>query len=289
MLTKYVGLLGVPSDLGANRDGSRYGAKIAKEHVIKALDKIKVKYKDFGNIFVPKALHIDEGKRRHYTTIKALGRAYKVKRKWNIDKCFPIIFGGDHSITMFNLMEMSKYRKIGLLYFDSHGDFNTPQITPSGNIHGMVVSRIVGRCLMDLLPDRQKFCREDTVVLMGTRNLDKEEKQLLKKSKVTVINMKDIKRMGCKKAMMKALKIVNKGTDGFHLSIDLDVVDPKFAPAVSTPVKGGFSKKDLLKIMKMCHDSNVLSADFVEYIPKEDKKCLTAKTIAEAVVTLIGY
>jgi len=286
-MKKYLGLLGIPSDLGANRDGSGKAPQIIKKHLIPLLKKANIKFRDFGKVVVPKPLHLYEGKKRHLPSIKAVAKAFTVKNKWNIEKCFPIIFGGDHSITIFPVWYHSQKLRLGLLYFDSHGDFNTPKTSPSGNIHGMVVSRCVGKSLLDLLPDKKKFLKEENVVLMGTRNLDKEEKKLLKKSKVRVIDMKTIKKIGCKKAMEQALKIVNKNTDGFHLSIDLDVVDPKHAPAVSTPVKGGFTKSDLLQIMKMCHNSNIISADFVEYIPKEDKNCKTAKTIAEAVMNLI--
>jgi arginase len=281
-----VGLLGVPSDLGANKDGSRNGARVLRKSVGKALKKNSINFTDYGDIVVPKALHVAEGKKRHYPAIKQLARLYIRKKKFSSD--FPLIFGGDHSITMFHMHWLSQRKKVGLLYFDSHGDFNTPQSTPSGNIHGMVVARCVGRTLLDLMPDRKKFCDEKNVVLMGIRELDEKEKKMLHSSKITIITMKDIKRMGCVTAIQKALKIVNTGTEGFHLSIDLDVVDPLYAPAVSTPVKGGLSKRDLINVMKLVRKHNVLSADFVEYIPTLDKKGKTASIVTEAALQLVG-
>ncbi|HLG25738.1 MAG TPA: arginase, partial [Candidatus Gracilibacteria bacterium] len=200
-------------------------------------------------------------------------------------KNFPVLLGGDHSVNIPFIRAAAKKaaakkQKIGLLWLDAHGDFNTPQTTSSGNVHGMVVSQLTG---LWGVGSANKSVAPENICLIGTRSLDPEEKKLLKKSGISVLTAKHVKRVGLKKALQKAAKIALNGTSGIHVSIDLDVFDPSIAPGVGTPVKKGFMGKQIANMCEIFATLPVVSMDVVELNPTRDVKNKTAKLAAELI------
>ena len=139
---------------------------------------------------------------------------------------------------------------------------------------------------MDIMDIKKAFIKQNNIVIIGVRDLDPKEKILLKRSKISVFNINTIKKQGIEKITKKAIKIASKNTDGFHLSIDMDVIDPKYAPGVSTPVKNGLAKTQIMKAIKIISKSNIISADFVEVNPTYDKEDKTSKLVAELIKKL---
>ncbi|MFB0544106.1 MAG: arginase family protein, partial [Asgard group archaeon] len=198
-------------------------------------------YQDFGNVLIPLDHPETNPKKKNYMKIEHACINFSLFKDF-INSDFPIVLGGDHSVTICFIRTLSSKGKTGLIYFDAHGDFNTPATTPSGNIHGMVVSEITHGdqgTVLRLICENCSEGNESNVVLIGTRDLDKEEAVALEKSNVTVYDMKKIKELGIEKVMKKALEIASKGTQQIHLSFDLDVADPSITPGVSTPVPRG--------------------------------------------------
>lgn len=282
---KRLSILGIPTDLGANIIGARYAPNRIRKYLLPALKEKKIKYTDFGDVSVP-----SRGKLKNPTE-KYLGKIAETcfnlgkQRKCFSEKYFPVVLGGDHTITSCYINEIAKGRKIGIIYFDAHGDYNTPETTPSGNVHGMVLTAVQkGSHLLGSAGS----IKQKNIVMVSTRNLDRAEKILLQKSKITIFTDKDVRKKGIEKVMKKAASIAGRGTHGFHLSVDLDSVDPRYAPGVSTPVKGGLTKEEILEAMELVPSDKVLSADFVEVNPKKDKNDKTSKLVAEMILRLIG-
>ena len=247
---KTISIIGVPSDFGANKPGSRFAPTKIKNVLIPWLIKKKIHYIDYGNVDVPTTHIQKKGKTKNIKQLQATCQKFLKVKHCSLDQCFPIILGGDHSIVSCVFGEISYQKKLGLIWFDAHGDFNTPKISPSGNVHGMVLNDISRGTLHSLLHMKGRLVKEKNIVLFGVRDLDPDEDKLLEKSKITIFSMKKIRKMGLQKALKQALNKVSKGTDGFHISFDIDVIDPSAAPGVSTPVKGGLTKTQALAIMK---------------------------------------
>ncbi len=285
MIKKKLSLLGIPSDLGANVVGARYAPNRIRKFLLPALRKLKVDYVDFGNVPVPSRHTKGQLTKKHLSSIATTCLNLSKHKDCFSDKYFPVVLGGDHSITICYINEIAKGNKIGIIYFDAHGDYNTPGTTPSGNIHGMVLSELATEAKM-LTPGR--VVNPKNIVMISIRDLDREEKRLLRKSRIKVFPSKKVKRLGVEKVMKRAVKIASNGTKGFHLSVDLDAVDPKYAPGVSTPAEGGLSKKEILAAMKLVPSSKVISADFVEVNPRRDVNDKTSKLVVQMIKNLVS-
>jgi arginase len=297
MAPKKILILGIPSCLGGNISGCQNGPAAIRKYLIPLLKKARAKFADAGNIEVPAFCAVHNKKEKCLPEIRTL---YK-----NFDKTFsthglyqknvlPVILGGDHSINFQFLKNLSAKRKIGLLWFDAHGDFNTPRITPSGNIHGMVLSalaghwpHLAGRGLHKIFGLKESKIKEQNICLIGTRDLDPKEKKLLAKTRINIFTMKEIKKRGLAAVLKDATARAGKGTTGFHLSFDLDAIDPKFAPGVGTPVKGGFNLKDLKTITAFMKNQPLTSLDVVELYTTRDKSNKTAKLAAKLIRGLL--
>jgi arginase len=280
-----IALLGIPLDLGANVQGSREGPDKIREYLMPLLKKNGITYKDFGNVLIAEDDHPEtDPKKKNYGEIEHACVNFLGFEEF-IDSDFPIVLGGDHSVTICFVRSLSTKGKTGLIYFDGHGDFNTPATTPSGNIHGMVITEITSENHGNVLRLVCKYCvnlTESNVVLIGTRDLDKEEADALEKSNVTVFDMEKVKELGIEKIMELAIAIASRGTQQIHLSFDLDVADPIVTPGVSTPVPGGLLKEQVFKALKTMK-GKVTSMDVVEYIPKRDVNGRTGKFAAEII------
>jgi arginase len=185
----------------------------------------------------------------------------------------------------------SKGKPIGLLWVDAHGDMNTPASSSSGNVHGMPLAALLGQEPKELamLGGFSPKVLPQCTVLVGVRNLDQTEKEIVRASGVHVFTMKDIDRLGIAVVTEQALSIASHGTAGVHVSFDLDVCDPSIAPGVGTPVKGGLDYREAHMVMEIVADSGALtSLDIVEVNPVLDVQNSTAALGTELALSALG-
>jgi arginase len=209
----------------------------------------------------------------------------------------PLVLGGDHSLGAGSVGAAASWARhkhnlpIGLLWVDAHGDMNTPDTSPSGNVHGMPLAALLGqepRELADIGGFSPKVLPAHTV-LIGVRNLDLREKDLVRASGVHVFTMKDIDREGIARVVERAVRLASEGTAGIHVSFDMDVCDPSIAPGVGTPVKGGLNYREAHLVMEMVADSGALtSLDLVEVNPTLDVRNATAQLGIELALSALG-
>lgn len=291
-----VRIIGVPMDFGQDRRGVDMGpSAIRYSRLHQRLADNDIETEDAGNIEVPnpetakiknmKLKYIDEILETSKKTADMVCKAIE-------DGTLPLVLGGDHSIALGSVTGTSKaLKKIGLIWIDAHGDFNTEETTPSGNIHGMILAALLGigdKRLVELGGFTPKVAPEN-VVLIGARSIDKEEKILIKQSGINVFTMHDIDRFGMMNVMQKALKLAGTGTRGVHLSFDMDVLDPTVAPGVGTPVRGGITYREAALAVEMLAEAQILrTLEFVEVNPILDKANETAHLAVGLIAAALG-
>jgi arginase len=205
---------------------------------------------------------------------------------------FPLILGGDHSIALGSITGVTRVHKdISVLWIDAHADFNTEETTPSGNIHGMILAALAGLGNSRLTGvggwapklDAQK------IVIVGARDLDLGERELLRTHHVHVFTMSDIDQRGISDVMRDALTLTRKASDGIHLSLDMDALDPVHAPGVGTPVRGGLTYREAHLAMELIANSGrLIGMDVVEVNPILDRENATALLAVELVMSALG-
>lgn len=295
-----VHVLGVPMDLGSGRRGVDMGpSAIRIAGLDGALRDLGHTVVDEGDITIQtmEALKVGDERARYLGEIARASTA--VCRK--VDRIvsrghFPLVLGGDHSIAVGTVSGLAAAarragKKVGLLWVDAHGDINTPETSPSGNIHGMPVAALLGEGPKALTGIGGKDPKVDpaNVALVGIRSLDDGEKRRLKQTGVQVHTMSEIDRLGIHRVMKKALARVTDGTDYVHVSFDLDAVDPTVAPGVGTPVKGGLDYREAHLIMEVMHDSGVMtSLELVEVNPILDQGNASGAFAVELVQSAFG-
>jgi arginase len=206
------------------------------------------------------------------------------------------VLGGDHSISVGTVSAIAmaarrEGKKVGLLWVDAHGDINTPETSPSGNIHGMPVAALLGEGPRELTSIGGEGPKVDprNVAMVAIRSLDEGEKVRLKRHGVEVHTMSEVDRVGIDKVMKEALARVSDGTDLVHVSFDLDAVDPTVAPGVGTPVKGGLDYREAHLLMEMLSDSGLMtSLEVVEANPILDERNASAAFAVELVQSAFG-
>ncbi len=205
---------------------------------------------------------------------------------------FPLILGGDHSIAIGTLAGVSKhYKNLGVIWYDAHGDLNTAETSPSGNIHGMPLAVSIGLGHSKLVEIGGYFpkVKPEKVVIIGARSLDEGERLLIKETGIKVYTMHEIDRLGMAKVMEETIDYLKDRTDGVHLSLDLDGLDPSECPGVGTPVLGGISYRESHLAMEMLEEAGMItSAEFVEVNPILDEKNKTASVAVELMGSLFG-
>jgi len=246
-----VDIIGVPLDLGANRRGVDMGPSAIRYAGLKeSILRLNIGYRDLGNINA--AVSENASINSANCNLKHLEEINKVNEELTgkvieslMSGNLPIVLGGDHSIAVGTILGTQCVKKnIGVIWMDAHGDFNNRETTLSGNLHGMPLAALSGFGVTEMIkfkPDNINYIDPKKIVLVGIRSLDSEEAKLLKKSGATVFTMSDIDAFGIKDVMKTAIEIVSTDTDGFHLSFDMDVIDPTDAPGVGTPVYGGLT------------------------------------------------
>jgi arginase len=212
------------------------------------------------------------------------------------ESMLPVVLGGDHSIAAGTLSGVAshfkkKEKKVGLIWLDAHGDINTPESSPSGNVHGMPLAAAMGYGATELV-ELQGFkpkVEPQNISLVGIRDLDSQEKKLAKKSGVHVFTMRDIDERGMREVMSDALKYAMDDTDGIAVSLDMDFVDPSDAPGVGTPVRGGVTYREAHLAMEMIADTEAMvSLEIVEINPVIDEHNTTALLGVELVLSGLG-
>jgi arginase len=295
-----VHVLGVPMDLGSGRRGVDMGpSAIRIAGVADRLTELGHKVVDDGDIDIKNVeeLKVGDARVRYLTEITKAATilARKVDRIMGLGH-FPLVLGGDHSIAVGTVSGISSFaqrqgKRVGLLWIDAHGDINTPETSPSGNIHGMPLAALLGYGVSELTGVGGSEPKVDArnVALVGIRSLDTGEKKRLKETGVQVHTMSDIDRQGADRVMEKALARVTSGTDYVHVSFDLDAVDPTITPGVGTPVKGGLDYREAHLVMEMIADAGVMtSLEMVEVNPILDQGNTSASFAVELVQSAFG-
>jgi arginase len=209
------------------------------------------------------------------------------------DGLFPVFLGGDHSISIGTVSGVAgaakAYGSTGVLWLDAHADFNMPETSPSGNIHGMPLAIITGRGHPDLVNiGGGTAVRGEDIAIVGLRSVDREERQFLAEAGVNVHTMKDVDAYGVARVVRGALRDLSQ-VDRIHLSFDLDVVDPEIAPGVGTPIRGGLTYREAHLVMELINEAAVItSIDIVEINPILDAKNVTAELAVELIGSLMG-
>jgi arginase len=209
----------------------------------------------------------------------------------------PVVLGGDHSIAMGTIAGVSRHfgrldERIGLIWFDAHGDMNTPESSPSGNIHGMPLAVALGigePSLVGLAGGEGPMVEGARAAVVGLRDVDPAERDNIRESGIGAYTMRDIDERGMRAVMEEAIKRATTGTVGLHMSFDLDGIDPDYAPGVGTAAPGGLSYREAHLAMEMLFDTGkVLSAEFVEVNPILDHRNTTARLGVELLASLLG-
>jgi arginase len=204
---------------------------------------------------------------------------------------FPIILGGDHSLSLGSIKGAARHKKLGVLWVDAHADFNTPQTTPSGNLHGMPLAALTGRGdpRMTGLGGETVSIRPERIAIVGARDIDPGERDNLREAGVRVFSMHEVDSYGIHTVMQQALDIVSSGADGIYLSFDMDSLDPLYAPGVGTPVQGGLTYREAHLVCEVLAETGKLAGmDFVEVNPILDDRNKTAKLAVELILSALG-
>jgi len=300
MQARTVHIIGVPLDLGQGRRGVDMGPSALRiaglDALVASLGHTVV---DRGDLAVPIPETCDPGEaRRKY--IREIAEVCTRLHRLVLDSlergAFPLVLGGDHSLGAGSVAAASEWacrqgRPLGLVWVDAHGDMNTPDSSPSGNVHGMPLAALLGPEPAELARIGAPSSRLSPArtVLVGIRDLDGAEKQLIRASGVHVFTMKDIDRLGMATVAERAMAIACDGTAGVHVSFDMDVCDPSIAPGVGTPVKGGINFREAHLLMEMLADSGlVTSLDVVEINPILDVQNATAALGTELALSILG-
>lgn len=295
-----VHLIGVPLDLGGNRRGVDMGPSAFRiaglGDQIAALGYTVVDKGDLPAPIPETKGHGDAKKKYVREIAKVCQKLYQASLASLEDGAMSIVLGGDHSLAAGSVAATASHvrrrhdRPVGLIWVDAHGDMNTPQTSGSGNVHGMPLAALLGQEPIELasIGDNPSV-RPEQVVLVGIRNLDDRERDAIHASHVHVFTMKDIDREGIAVVAEKAIALASAGTGGIHVSFDMDVCDPLYAPGVGTPVKGGLDYREAHLLMEMLADCGKMRAlDLVEVNPTLDLRNTTAEFGTELALSALG-
>jgi arginase len=288
-----IAILGIPMDLGAGRRGVDMGPSALRlARLAASLREIGHRVEDLGNVNVPvpEALPEPSGL-RFVETIADTCRSAFEKLVALPEGVLPISLGGDHSVSMATVAgAAARGDRTGVVWVDAHADLNTPETSPSLNIHGMPMAHLLGHghpTLLGIWGGGAAMCPED-VVFIGLRALDEGERRLVRRLGLKAYTMKDVDRRGIAEVAAEALGHLS-GVDRLHISFDADALDPNVAPGVGTPLPGGLSYREAHLLMELFADSGaVTSVDLVEVNPFLDVQNSTARIMVEMAASLLG-
>jgi arginase len=294
-------ILGVPLDLGQSRRGVDMGPSAVRVAGLQVrLEALGHQVQDGGNIAVEiaetQSMGEHDAKYLHAITETCTREAEQVIAALAAGET-PLVLGGDHSIAVGTVSGVAEFyrrkeQKIGLIWMDAHADINTPQTSPSGNVHGMPVAALTGLGpdeLKDIFGWSPKVAPEN-VVLVGLRDIDATEKANIRRAGITeVYTMRDIDERGLRTVMEEAVRAAGRGTAGYHISLDMDWIDPEDAPGVGTPVRGGATYREAHLAMEIiADDGRMLSFELVEVNPVIDEHNRTADLAVELTSSAFG-
>lgn len=298
-MREQITVIGAPLDYGADRRGVDMGpsairyAGLADELAVSGRPCV-----DRGDLSVPRAEERDPdavsppgGSAKFLKEVRDVCERLSAEVAETLSKGrFPLVLGGDHSIAIGSIQGSSRDGDIGVIWFDAHGDFNTPETSPSGNVHGMPMAAALGHgSFADTDWANANRMKPENVVLVGLRSLDEKERLAIRESPVTAYTMSDIDEQGITTITESAIEIASDGTDGVHVSLDLDWLDPKEAPGVGTPVRGGVTYREAHAALEIVSNHDVLrSLEVVEVNPILDSRNETANLAVELAASALG-
>jgi arginase len=295
-----IAIIGAPLDLGAGRRGVDMGPSAVRvANLNERLRALGYTVRDLGNIAVdqPERAAVGHERARYLDEIVRASRRLAGVVGWAADNgATPLVLGGDHSVAIGTISGMARHLRrrkqaLGLIWLDAHADMNTPESSPSGNVHGMPLACVIGlgpRELTHLFGFAPKVDPRH-VALVGVREVDQLEKPHVRNSGVRAFTMRDIDERGMRAVIAEALEIACAGTGGIHVSFDMDAVDPREAPGVGTPVRGGISYREAhLAMETVCDSGKLVSMEVVEVNPVIDEVNRTAQLAVELVLSAMG-
>ncbi|MCE5310010.1 MAG: arginase [Acidobacteriales bacterium] len=295
-----IAILGVPLDLGAGRRGVDMGPSALRLAGLNArLSSLGYRVEDLGNVEAgqPESSPEGAGNARYLAQIvRSTARVMRtVERAAGAGKV-PLVVGGDHSVAVGTVSGMARaWRKrkqsLGLIWIDAHPDMNTPETSPSGNVHGMPLACLLGMGPPELSRMGGFAPKIDPrrTVLIGIRDVDALERPHVRSSGVRAFTMRDLDERGLRSVVKEAIEIAGAGAEGFHVSLDMDAVDPREAPGVGTPVRGGMTYREAHLAMELICDSGLMrSMEVVEVNPILDEGNRTAALAVELVMSAFG-
>ncbi len=289
-------MIGAPLDLGQRRRGVDMGPSAIRYAELEQhlSEKLGIAIEDIGNVHapIPEATAMGDDRARFLTQILELcDRVATLVAGARRKGATPLVLGGDHSIALGTLVGMaSAHGPGGVIWVDAHGDLNTPESSPSGNVHGMVLAAALGLCGPAFEHEGWTLPAVEAgrLALVGVRSLDQGERELLKRLDAKVFTMSEVDRIGIEPCMHDALAHA-AGANFLHVSLDMDVLDPEHAPGVGTPVRGGLSYREAHLAMEIVAESGLMdSLDVVEVNPVLDRENATAELAVELVASALG-
>jgi arginase len=298
MQQKTVALIGVPLEEGSGRGGCAMGpAAYRIAGIGPAMRDLGYQVEDRGDLRPEPATDLADMQRaRNLPVVGAFTRAIEAATyEAATSGAVPILLGGDHSLSMGSVSGMARYasevgRPLYVLWLDAHSDFNAPETSPSGNIHGMPVAFFCGKAeFAPILPKERPFVDPRHVYQVGIRSVDEEERRLISENAVNVYDMRAIDEEGMGSIVKRILADVREANALLHVSLDVDFLDPDVAPGVGTTVPGGATFREAHLIMELLHDSGLVSSlDLVELNPFLDDRGRSARVMVELAASLFG-
>ncbi|WP_321392298.1 arginase [Emcibacter sp.] len=298
-MTKKISLIGVPSDISAGDRGATMGPEALRvAGMSSTLEKLGYDVVDTGNLYGPKNpdLPPDDGLRHLKETVIWCQNVQDAVYSELMEGHLPIMMGGDHGMSIGSVAAVSRYcnqRNIPLcvLWIDAHADFNTPDTSPSGNIHGMPVAVMSGIGPDELtgLSSVVPMVKPQNIYQVGIRSVDRAEKKLVTDSGINVFDMRRIDEIGMRMTMQSIIEQVRDKNAHLHVSFDVDSLDPTIAPGVGTTIPGGLTYREAQLCMEMVYDSGLMgSLDIAEINPALDQKNTTAELAVDLAASLFG-
>jgi len=302
MAAREIALISVAIDLGAGRRGVDMGpSAIRVAGLGEVLLGLGFRVREFGTVHSPEPEEMDFGEARHRyrrEIAQVTSRTAELVRQALEEGCFPLILGGDHSLSIGSVAGVSRFHRersgagIGVIWSDAHADMNLPETSPSGNIHGMSLAILTGQGgppEMSGLAGVVPAVDPRHVSILGAREVDPAEREIVKRSGVRAFTMTEVDERGMAPCVDEALERATAGTAGFHLSFDLDGIDPMTAPGVGTPVPGGFSYREAhLLCEKAARTGAMVSLEMVELNPVLDVQNRTGRLAVGLLASALG-
>ena len=300
MTTHDVQMLGVPMDLGGGLRGVDMGpSAIRIAGLGEEVARMGHRFEDLGNVPVsrPETRDPRDPKARFLKEIAHCCRRLRDRVERVLDaSALPLVVGGDHSIACGTVAGISSWyhergESIGLIWVDAHADMNTPDSSPTGNVHGMPLAACLGHGPEELvsLGKRKPMVAPENAVLIGIRDLDDGERELVRRVGMKAYTMRELDILGMDQVMKEAMDHACRGTRGFHLSFDLDGCDPREAPGVGTPVTGGISQREAHLLMEHASESGkMLGLELTEINPILDDGNRTAELSVALILSALG-